>query len=69
MLGTAVNLKPDFPDAINTLGVYTKKENYVKSIEYYEKAIDLVGGEHVVHVEHCNLSFHDGNKGNGKKEV
>ena len=39
MLETAVNLKPDFPDAINTLGVcYTKKENYVKSIEYYEKA-------------------------------
>ena len=70
MLETAVNLKPDFPDAINTLGVcYTKKENYVKSIEYYEKAIDLVGGEHAGYMLNIAIShFMMGNKGMARKK-
>ena len=70
MLETAVNLKPDFPDAINTLGVcYTKKENYIKSIEYYEKAIDLVGGEHAGYMLNIAIShFMMGNKGMARKK-
>ena len=70
MLETAVNLKPGFPDAINTLGVcYTKKENYVKSIEYYEKAIDLVGGEHAGYMLNIAIShFMMGNKGMARKK-
>mgnify|MGYP001438404539 CR=1 FL=1 len=37
MLETAINMKPVFPDAINTLGVcYTKLEEYAKAIEFYE---------------------------------
>ncbi len=70
MLETAVNLKPDFPDAINTLGVcYTKKEDYIKSIEYYDKSIDLVGGEHAGYMLNIAIShFMMGNKGMARKK-
>ena len=39
-LNTAMSITPTFPDALNTLGVcYTKKEEYEKSIEFYNKAV------------------------------
>jgi len=41
MLETAINMKPNFPDAINTLGVsYTKKGDFETSLEFYEKALE-----------------------------
>ncbi len=64
MLETSVNMKPVFPDAINTLGVcYTKKEEYKKAIEYYEKAIEQTG-EHAGYLLNIAIShFMMGNKG------
>ena len=41
MLETAINMKPNFPDAINTLGVsYTKKGDFETSLGFYEKALE-----------------------------
>ena len=64
MFEKAINLKPVFPDAINTLGVcYTKKEEYTKSIEYYNKAIEQ-SGEHAGYLLNIAIShFMMGNKG------
>lgn len=64
MLETAINMKPVFPDAINTLGVcYTKKEEYEKAIEYYEKALSQ-SGEHAGYLLNVAIShFMMGNKG------
>tara|TARA_Y100000817_G_scaffold293143_1_gene265878 strand:- start:567 stop:3305 length:2739 start_codon:yes stop_codon:yes gene_type:complete len=40
-LETAITMQPIFPDAINTLGVcYTKKGDYEKSLEFYNKALE-----------------------------
>ena len=40
-LETAITMQPVFPDAINTLGVcYTKKGDYEKSLEFYNKALE-----------------------------
>jgi len=64
MLETAINMKPVFPDAINTLGVcYTKTEEYAKAIEFYEEAIQQ-GGEHPGFLLNIAISqFMLGNKG------
>jgi len=64
MLETAINMKPVFPDAINTLGVcYTKKEEYEKAVEFYEKALEQ-SGEHAGYLLNIAIShFMMGNKG------
>ncbi len=69
MLETAINMKPVFPDAINTLGVcYTKKEEYQKAIEFYEKALEQ-GGEHPGYILNIAIShFMMGNKGMAKQK-
>jgi hypothetical protein len=63
MLETAINMKPFFPDAINTLGVcYTKKENFEKAIEFYEKALEQ-SGDHAGYMLNIAIShFMMGNK-------
>lgn len=67
MLETAINMKPFFPDAINTLGVcYTKKENFEKAIEFYEKALEQ-SGDHAGYMLNIAIShFMMGNKGVAK---
>tara|TARA_B100000214_G_scaffold375487_1_gene362092 strand:- start:2053 stop:4785 length:2733 start_codon:yes stop_codon:yes gene_type:complete len=69
MLETAINMKPVFPDAINTLGVcYTKTEEYVKAIEFYEQAIQQAG-EHAGFLLNIAISqFMLGNKGLAKQK-
>ena len=68
MLETAINMKPVFPDAINTLGVcYTKKEEYEKAIEFYEKALGQ-SGDHAGYMLNIAIShFMMGNKGMAKQ--
>jgi tetratricopeptide (TPR) repeat protein len=69
MLETSINMKPVFPDAINTLGVcYTKKEEYVKAISFYEKAIEQ-SGEHAGYLLNIAIAhFMMGNKGMAKQK-
>jgi len=69
MLETAINMKPVFPDAINTLGVcYTKKEEYEKAIEFYEKALGQ-SGDHAGFMLNIAIShFMMGNKGMAKQK-
>tara|TARA_Y100001934_G_C12383471_1_gene794078 strand:- start:5927 stop:8662 length:2736 start_codon:yes stop_codon:yes gene_type:complete len=64
MLETAINMKPVFPDAINTLGVcYTKLEEYPKAIEFYEEALQQAG-EHAGYMLNIAITqFMLGNKG------
>ena len=68
MLETAINMKSVFPDAINTLGVcYTKKEEYEKAIEFYEKALGQ-SGDHAGYMLNIAIShFMMGNKGMAKQ--
>ena len=69
MLETAINMKPVFPDAVNTLGVcYTKKEEYAKAIEFYEKALQQAG-EHAGYMLNIAITqFMLGNKGLAKQK-
>jgi len=69
MLETAINMKPVFPDAVNTLGVcYTKKEEYEKAIEFYEKALEQ-SGEHAGYLLNIAIThFMTGNKGLAKQK-
>ena len=69
MLETDINMKPVFPDAINTLGVcYTKTEEYAKAIEFYEEAIQQAG-EHAGFMLNIAISqFMLGNKGLAKQK-
>ncbi len=64
MFETAINMKPIFPDAINTLGVcYTKTEEYPKALEFYDEAIQQ-GGEHPGYLLNVAITqFMLGNKG------
>jgi len=64
MFETAINMKPVFPDAINTLGVcYTKTEDYPKALEFYDEAIQQ-GGEHPGYLLNVAITqFMLGNKG------
>ena len=68
MLETAINMKPVFPDAINTLGVcYTKLEEYAKAIEFYEEALQQAG-EHAGYMLNIAITqFMLGNKGLAKQ--
>ncbi len=69
MLETAINMKPVFPDAINTLGVcYTKLEEYPKAIEFYEEALQQAG-EHAGYMLNIAITqFMLGNKGLAKQK-
>ena len=69
MLETSINMKPVFPDAINTLGVcYTKKEEYTKAIEFYDKALGQ-SGEHAGYMLNIAIAhFMMGNKGMAKQK-
>ena len=69
MLETSINMKPVFPDAINTLGVcFTKKEDYIQAISFYEKAIDQ-SGEHAGYLLNIAIAhFMMGNKGMAKQK-
>ncbi|MBT4369244.1 MAG: tetratricopeptide repeat protein [Candidatus Marinimicrobia bacterium] len=69
MLETAINMKPFFPDAINTLGVcYTKKEEFENAIEFYEKALEQ-SGDHAGYLLNIAIShFMMGNKGVAKQK-
>jgi hypothetical protein len=69
MLETGINMKPVFPDAINMLGVcYTKKEEYEKAIEFYEKALEQAG-DHGGYMLNIAIShFMMGNKGIAKQK-
>ncbi len=69
MLETSINMKPVFPDAINTLGVcYTKKEKYTKAIEFYEKALGQ-SGDHAGYMLNIAIAqFMMGNKGMAKQK-
>ena len=69
MLETAINMKPFFPDAINTLGVcYTKKESFEEAIEFYEKALEQ-DGDHAGYLLNIAIShFMMGNKGVAKQK-
>lgn len=64
MLETCINMKPVFPDAINTLGVcYTKTEEYAKANEFYEQALQQAG-EHAGYMLNIAITqFMLGNKG------
>ena len=64
MFETAINMKPIFPDAINTLGVcYTKTEEYPRALEFYDEAIQQ-GGEHPGYLLNVAITqFMLGNKG------
>ena len=69
MLETCINMKPVFPDAINTLGVcYTKTEQYAKAIEFYEEALQQAG-EHSGYMLNIAITqFMIGNKGLAKQK-
>ena len=69
MLETCINMKPVFPDAINTLGVcYTKTEQYAKAIEFYEEALQQAG-EHSGYMLNIAITqFMLGNKGLAKQK-
>ena len=69
MLETCINMKPVFPDAINTLGVcYTKTEQYAKAIEFYEEALQQAG-EHSGYMLNIAITqFMMGNKGLAKQK-
>ena len=69
MLETAINMKPVFPDAINTLGVcYTKLEEYAKAIEFYEEALQKAW-EHAGYMLNIAITqFMLGNKGLAKQK-
>ena len=69
MLETCINMKPIFPDAINTLGVcYTKKEEYEKAIDFFEKALGQ-SGEHAGYMLNIAIAhFMMGNKGMAKQK-
>ena len=69
MFETAINMKPVFPDAINTLGVcYTKLEEYPKAIEFYEEALQQAG-EHAGYMLNIAITqFMLGNKGLAKQK-
>tara|TARA_Y100000591_G_scaffold59523_1_gene48022 strand:- start:2704 stop:5442 length:2739 start_codon:yes stop_codon:yes gene_type:complete len=69
MLETCINMKPVFPDAVNTLGVcYTKTEQYAKAIEFYEEALQQAG-EHSGYMLNIAITqFMLGNKGLAKQK-
>ena len=63
-LESAINIKPVFPDAVNTLGVcYTKQGEYERSIEYYEQALLQQANHPGIKLNIVISHFMKGNKG------
>ena len=68
-LNTSMGITPNFPDALNTLGVcYTKKEEYEKSIEFYNKALDQQANHPGFMLNIAISQFMLGNKGLAKQK-
>jgi tetratricopeptide (TPR) repeat protein len=67
-LNTAMNITPNFPDALNTLGVcYTKQEEYETSIEFYNKALEQQSNHPGFMLNIAISQFMLGNKGLAKQ--
>ena len=67
-LNTAMSITPNFPDALNTLGVcYTKQEEYEKSIEFYNKALEQQANHPGFMLNIAISQFMLGNKGLAKQ--
>ena len=68
-LNTAMGITPNFPDALNTLGVcYTKQEEYEKSIEFYDKALEQQSNHPGFILNIAISQFMLGNKGLAKQK-
>ena len=68
-LNTAMGITPNFPDALNTLGVcYTKQEEYEKSIEFYNKALEQQANHPGFILNIAISQFMLGNKGLAKQK-
>ena len=68
LLENAINMKPNFPDAVNTLGVcYTKKEKYETAIQYYQRALEQIGEHPGFMLNIAIAQFMMGNKGTAKR--
>ena len=68
-LNTAIGITPNFPDALNTLGVcYTKQEEYEKSIEFYNKALEQQKNHPGFMLNIAISEFMQGNKGLAKQK-
>ena len=67
-LNTAMSITPTFPDALNTLGVcYTKQEEYEKSIEFYNRALEQQANHPGFMLNIAISQFMLGNKGLAKQ--
>ena len=67
-LNTAMSITPNFPDALNTLGVcYTKQEEYEKSIEFYNQALNQQANHPGFMLNIAISQFMLGNKGLAKQ--
>ena len=63
-----MSITPTFPDALNTLGVcYTKQEEYEKSIEFYNKALEQQANHPGFMLNIAISQFMLGNKGLAKQ--
>ena len=68
-LESAINVKPVFPDAVNTLGVcYTKQGEYERSIQYYEQALQQQANHPGFMLNIVISHFMMGNKGIAKQK-
>ena len=68
-LNTSMGITPNFPDALNTLGVcYTKQEEYEKSIEFYNKALEQQANHPGFILNIAISQFMLGNKGLAKQK-
>ena len=68
-LESAINIKPIFPDAVNTLGVcHTKQGDYEKSIQYYEQALQQQTNHPGFMLNIVISHFMMGNKGIAKQK-
>ena len=64
-----MSITPNFPDALNTLGVcYTKQEEYEKSIEQYNKALEQQANHPGFMLNIAISQFMLGNKGLAKQK-
>ena len=69
MLESGLNIKPFFPDAVNTLGVcYTKNGDFEESLNYYEKALEQQPDHPGFMLNISIAHFMMGNKGVAKQK-
>ena len=69
MFNTALNLRPEFPDALNSLGViYTRKREHGQAINYYERALKLLPNHPGFKLNVAITHFLQGNKALAKRE-